>query len=145
MELKVLSCPGRTGGNAAPEMELLIPSDDDFFQTIGETLAAISSCVKRALLYSDQPHKRRLLTSVEAPPPYRLWTDKAWENGVHTEGPPVRRPIDFCLLPCFLPVLSQSLVSFLLIGPVSFTDSRINRSTSSHVCFWLYVTKCLYS
>lgn len=68
MELKVLSCPGRTGGNAAPEMELLIPSDDVFFQTIWGTLAAISSCVKRALLYSDQPHKRRLLTSVEAPP-----------------------------------------------------------------------------
>lgn len=63
---------------------------------------------------------------------------------MHTAGPPVRRPIDFSRPPpppCSVPLLSQSLVSFLLIGPVSFTDSWINRGTSSHVCFWLYVTK----
>lgn len=53
------------------------------------------------------------------------------------------RPIDFCLPPCSLLLLSQSLVSFLLIGPVSFTDGRINRGTSLHVGFWLYVTKML--
>lgn len=105
-------------------------TDDVSFQTIWGTLVAICSYLKCTLLYSDQPHKRRLLTSVEAPPSYRLWTDKAWENGEHTEGPPVRRPIDFCL-PRVLCLCSLShLFHFCSLAPVSFTDSRINRGTS---------------
>lgn len=94
------------------------------------------------LLYSDQPHKRRMLTFSEAPPPDRLWADKAWENGALRRSsieetywflstPPPHPP---------QPLLSQLLVSFLLIGLVSFTDSGINRSTSSRVflalCDW---------
>lgn len=57
-------------------------------------------------------------------------------DAVPTEGPPLRKPIDFVNPPTSvssLPLLSQLLVSFLFIGPVTFADSRINRSTSSRV------------